>query len=160
MRNIPSECSGYKLQLAVLLELVDQGQHLLGGSDLLGAQVQGAVGGCLLQEISVVHHHAAGGPDAAGAGVPHPVYPPEHRAVLQVEIGHRVEGVAAVLLPVQVPGTEPHQRGMQHLRQLFGPHPLVGVQEFLEGLAAGVSCDGRDLLPFRFCKEFILSLFF
>lgn len=142
------------LEFAVLLKLGYQAEDLLGSLDVLGAEVGGAVGGRLVQEVAVIDHEAARAGDAPEADVCHPVDAPHHGAILQVEVGHGVQGVAPVLLSVQVPGAEPHQGGLQRPDQPLGLHPLAAAQEGLESLVNGAPCDLRDFLTLGIGEQF------
>lgn len=144
--EVQTASASVTLEFAVLLELGHQAEDLLGGLDALAAEVGGAVGSRVLQEVAVVDHEAAGARDALEADVGQPVDAPEHGAVLQVEVRHGVERVAAVLLPVQVPGAQPHQRGLQRPRQPLRLRPLAAAQQRLQRLERGAARELGDLL--------------
>lgn len=137
--RVGASCFGKGLKFAVLLKLGHQAEDLLGSFDGLGAKVGGAVDGRVLQVVAVVDHQAAGAGDAPEAGVGHPVEAPHHRPVLQVEVRHRVQRIAAVLLPIEVPCAEPHQGGLQRPHQPLGLHPLVAAEKGLKGLINGTT---------------------
>lgn len=124
----------YFSQFAVLLKLGHQTQHLLRCCDDLILQVKSAVFRCLVQEVTIVHHDATRVRNASRAGVSVPVEPPHGGTVLQVEVSHRVESVASSLLPVEIPGAETHQGGLQDTGQPLRVRPLTGADQLTEGL--------------------------
>lgn len=91
---------GTGLKFAVLLKLGHEAEDLLGSFDVLGAEVAGAVGGRLPGVVPVVDHQSAGAGDALEARVGHPVDAPYRGPVLQMEVRHRVQGEAPVLLSI------------------------------------------------------------
>ena len=121
-------------QFAVLLILGNESQNLIWRHDALIVKVHRAVLRRLLQEVAIVHHGAAGVRHAPGAGVGAPVQSPHGGAVLQVKVGHRVESVASPFLPVEVPGTETHQDGLQDTGQPLRAHPFAGADQLSEGV--------------------------
>jgi len=140
-----------------------QPEHLLRRRDDLVLQVEGAVFRRVVQEVPIVHHDAAGVFHAPGAGVGVPVEPPHGGAVLKVEVGHRVESVAPPLLPVEVPGAQAHQDGLQGARQALGARPLAGGDQLAEGVG-GRGSRGRaggllHLLPLLLREEVGASAF-
>lgn len=143
------------LEFAVLLKLGHQAEDLLGSFDALGAEVGGPVGGRVLQEVAVIDHEATRARDALEADVGHPVDAPHHGPVLQVEVGHGVQGVAPVLLPVQVPGAEPHQGCLERPDQLLRLDPVAAAENGLEGLIHGTARDLGDFFTLGICQQFI-----
>lgn len=123
-------------QFAVLLKLRYQSQNLLWSRDDFILQIKSAVFWCLVQKVTIVHHDAAGVCVASGAGVAEPVDPPHGGAILQVEVRNWVESVTSPLLPIEVPGAETHQSGLQNTGQPLGVHPLVGANQFTEGISS------------------------
>lgn len=132
-------------QFAVLLKLGHEPQNLLRRRHHFILKVQGAVVSRLLQEVAIVHHDSTGVGHAPGAGVGAPVDPPHGGAVLQVEVGHGVESEAAALLPVEVPGAEAHQDGLQGAGQLLRARPLAAGDQLtqrVDGRRSWVGVDG------------------
>lgn len=145
------------LQFARLLELRHQPQNLLRRHYDLILQVQRAVLGRVVQEVTIVHHQATGVGDTPGAGVGQPVQSPHGGAVLQVEVGHWVESVASSLLSVEVPGAETHQEGLQDAGQFLGAQPFAAGDQPTEGVQGlgrrrGV-CGLLHLLPLLLREE-------
>lgn len=161
--KIYSTASSPPSQFAVLLKLRHESQHLLRSRDDLILQVKSAVLRRVLQEITIVNHHAAGVGHAPRAGVGVPVDSPHGSAVLQVEVPDGVEGVATPLLPVEVPGAEAHQGRLQDPGQVLGMHPLAGAEQFAEGLGGGGPrrrvCGQFHLLPFLLREEVRVASF-
>lgn len=121
-------------QFAGLLKLGHEAEHLIWRCDDLILKVKRAVFRCLVQEVTIVHHDAAGVGHTPGAGVGTPVEPPHRSAILQVEVSHWIESIAAPLLPVQVPGAQTHQNRLQDSAQSLWTHPLVRAEELAKGV--------------------------
>lgn len=87
---VPMQSHRFDSELAALLELRHQSQHLLRGLDEFILHVGSAVSAGLLQKVAIINHYATGVGDAPRARVRLPVQPPHGGTVLKVEVGHRV----------------------------------------------------------------------